>query len=222
MRFLLALVLLGLAGCGGSGNDGAGGQGGGAGAAGSSGKGEVPEVPGTGGCTDFTPCGGDLDGHWLLRDACIERAPEDVAAIVSSCPTSSNAGMTLEPSGSYDFDLDLLTVDLSVTTTLHVAFNSDCARSLHTDLGSLCSEYGAAQAADPQFSSTSCDVSGSECRCTLVGVPATRNVFMNYEIVGNEFTDSTGGTTEFCVEGGRLSTRGTQGGDVLVIGLEHE
>jgi hypothetical protein len=219
MRFLLALVAFGLtSACGGSGDD-EDGQGG---TVDCSRTGVIPEVPGTDGCTDFAPCGGELDGRWLVRDACIERAPEDIASIVSSCPSSANAGMTLEPSGSYDFDLGLLTVALEVTTTLHIAFTSDCACSLGTDLGSLCDEYGATQAADPQFSSTVCEVSGSECRCTLVGKPAPRNVFMDYEVTGNEFTDSGGGSTEFCVEGTSLTTRGTEGGDELVIGLEHE
>jgi hypothetical protein len=152
----------------------------------------------------------------------MNRAGEDIAPIVTTCPTSAAAGMTLDAGGSYEFSSGILVVDFDVTATVTVAFTAACARSHDTDLESLCDEYGATQAADPQFSSTDCGVQDGECRCTLVGDPVHQSSVLSYEVMGTTIVDASGDETDFCVDGVNLRTRYFDAGDEVTISLERE
>jgi len=220
---LLAVALLGCTGHSSGEGSASGGTGGGGcnpGASGGSGAG-IPVVPDAG-CADFEPCGGDLEGRWLVREACVTRAEEVTAEIVMRCPESAAAGVALAASGSYEFSSGLLQVSFDVTSTVTVAFTSVCASSLCTDLESLCTEYQASQAGDPQYASVACAVQGDECRCTLLGDPVHQSVVTSYEVMGTQIADASGGRTDFCINENELSTSYFDEEDRVFVGLDRE
>jgi len=222
VRRLTALLVVPALACSrASGGDGAGdgGKGGSCGE-GSAGASSGPPLVPDASCPEFAACGGELEGTWDVREACVTREQAVTAPIVESCPDSAAANLALEASGSYVFSSGLLEADFTLAGTVTVAFTADCARTLCTDLSSLCADYEASQAGDPQYASATCSVVDDECRCTLVGMPSRREVVTSYEVEGFRIVSAGGGETEFCVSGSELATRYADADDLVFVGLE--
>ena len=199
----------------GDGDSGTGGsQGGTSSKGGTTGKGGAPSggataTGGTGGsttdpppdgvCEDITPCGGDPEGSWNIRDSCFEL----LVPIFPDQPGCEDilAGATADVSGTFTFDNGALTNTL--TTSLRMAFtlHDACAQSLvgspDVTAADLCPLVSAELAMNPDTPGT-CAVAIGGCRCDVATAPTTDSTTGTYTIAGNQLIDETGAAIDFC------------------------
>ena len=183
---------------GGGAKGGSSGHGGtsGSSAAGAAGDGSTEAT-----CPALEPCGGDPDGEWTARAACItelDPMPEP------GCEGAVTHQAKLE--GTYTFygETNKLLVDITLTQTIVLDVNDQCARSLADGAATAAAAcpYLEDQYADsPQYDSVSCElVAPGLCHCELVAPSQKQNVLNMYTVVGNQLLDSQGDPVDFCVD----------------------
>lgn len=158
-----------------------GATGGGSAHGGTGGSVDLMSDPGSGTCTNFTPCGGDVSGTWQIQSLCWDFLGE-----IESCPTAQG---TLEISGSLTFGVDgSYSANGSITT--HLVFPAECS--------ALCS----LACSGPSDGACVCDGTSS-----LSGNPSTYSASGNRLLL----TDAQWGhvqTAYYCVNGVELRLRG--------------
>jgi hypothetical protein len=92
-------------------------------AGGAAGAWTIPPDSGSGACTDFTPCGGDVRGTWTIAEACFDPPLIGLKLFCSDAQESMTitGTVTLRADGSVGTDLALVT---------HDVLSAQCAASL--------------------------------------------------------------------------------------------
>jgi hypothetical protein len=192
---------------GGSGMGGSGAKGGSSsgGTGGSSAAGAAGEGATEGMCPALTPCGGDPDGKWTARAACVT----DLDPMAEpGCEGAVTARAELE--GTYTFygETHKLLVDITLTQTVVLDVNDTCARSIADGAATaaIACPYLADQYADsPRYDSVSCELVAPDlCHCELVAPAQSQNVLNMYTVVENQLIDADGDPVDFCVAGDSL------------------
>jgi len=162
--------------------------------------------PGSGTCVDFTPCGGDPVGDWLIDDLCITPLPPGLNAF---CPAVVE---TVHITGTLS-----LGADGSVTTAPIV--------NVHEVVPSSCvPELGGCGASAGQLSRCTPEADGS-CICDTTNhqTPDTSGRFVASDdhlwLVDAAAPSAVSDTYYFCQMGNRLLMRGLNEGELFVYQL---
>ena len=187
---------------GAAGSSGArGGSSSGGGTSGSSAAGAAGDTGSEAMCPALSPCGGDPDGRWTARAACItdlDAMPEP------GCEGAVTTRADLE--GTYTFygETKQLLVDITLTQTVVLDVTDQCARSLADGAANaaIACPYLEDQYADsPRYDSVSCALAAADlCHCELVAPSQSQSVLNTYTVVENQILDSDGDPVDFCVD----------------------
>jgi hypothetical protein len=206
LAFGAALWLVCGASCSGDGGDGApdGGKssGGtsGSSAGGAGGEGTSPAL-----CPALDPCGGDPDGKWSARAACIT----DLEPIAEpGCEGALTRTASIE--GAYTFfgETNKLLTDIVLTQTVVLDVDDRCARSIANGAANAaiaCPLLEEQYANSPQYDSASCElVAADVCHCELVAPPQAQQILNMYTVEGTQLLDAQGVAVDFCVNDDEL------------------
>jgi len=173
--------------------------------------------------TQWTPCGGDVVGTWVIDDFCLNSTSEALTSSVQSVlvavitqPECQDAIQDKTPdyniSGEYDFGQDGsghqdVTVELSVPLTL----SGDCLNALLaqpvTADQAVCDQLAAQltnsfdAASKSALPSTTCTFEQSACQCEVHSLPQVSQTDGQYALDGNSFVSPDGDTFDYCVSG---------------------
>jgi len=152
-------------------------------------------------CPALVACGGDPDGKWTARAACIT----DLDPMVEpGCEGALTRKAEME--GTYTFygETHKLLVDITLTQTVVLDVDDRCARSIASGAATaaIACPYLEDQYADsPQYESVSCEmVAAGLCHCELVAPPQPQNVLNMYTVSGNQILDAQRDPVDFCVD----------------------
>jgi len=171
---------------------------GGSGPAGTGGAGGSTEPP-DGVCEDITPCGGDPQGSWNVRDSCFEL----LVPIFPDEPGCEDiiGAATADVSGTFTFDNGALTNTLTTSLRMTFLLHDACAQSLvgspDVAAADVCPLLDAELSMNPDTPGT-CAVATGGCRCDITTAPTTETNTGTYQIVGNQLVDETGSAIDFC------------------------
>ena len=161
---------------------GSGGASGGSSAgAGTGGSVDLMSDPGSGMCTNFTPCGGDVSGTWQIESLC-----GDFLGDINSCP---GAQVTFTFTGSLTFEAD-------------GNYSAKASVASHVVFPAACSSFCGATCAPASDGGCACDSTSP-----LSAKPSTYSVSGNRLLL----TDVQSGVVQaayYCVSGAQLYLRG--------------
>jgi hypothetical protein len=156
-------------------------------------------------CPALVPCGGDPDGTWTARAACIT----DLEPMAEpGCEGALTRTATLE--GTYTFfgETNKLLTDIVLTQTVVLDVDDRCARSIANGAASAaiaCPLLEEQYADSPQYDSVSCElVAAGLCHCELVAPPQAQQVLNTYTVEGTRILDAQGDPVDFCVKDDEL------------------
>ena len=155
-------------------------------------------------CPALDPCGGDPDGTWTARAACItDLDPMEEPG----CEGAITRTATLE--GTYTFfgETNKLLTDVVLTQTVVLNVDDRCARAMNgaATAAIACPLLEEQYADSPQYDSVSCEmVSPSLCHCELVAPPQAQQVLNMYTVEGTQIVDAQGDAVDFCVNDAEL------------------
>ena len=171
---------------------------------------------GSGGtCSGVAPCGGTLDGTWAIDSMCITG---DVVAVVtadmslpSACSSMVSSFAFEDPSGTVTYAGGNETADFTVTMSMDMQITQACASALAgsavTMNAAMCSSMQQSLLSNGSYSSVTCSLAGSTCRCTAKQDKASSGV-TGYTVSGNtiQYTDGSD-PMDYCVSGATMTDR---------------
>ena len=153
-----------------------------------------------GGCSAFTPCGGDVAGTWNLVAGCID---DPLATSKSLCPALVVNSETATGSGSVTFVGSIVTRSYTTHYAMDVTVPPACLTVYS------CSQI---QAGYQQYiANTSCatDTNGA-CRCTG-SIDSNAQQGSTYTTSNNEIVTGGGDHYAYCVNGNTLQYKHVSG-----------
>jgi hypothetical protein len=192
---------LALSACGGESETNNGGSGG-----------EAGNPGGTGGidgvCEDITPCGGDPEGTWSVRENCAEVLVPGVFE-QPGCEDVVGRGSG-EVTGTFTFSNGVVTQDTVITSNVSVVITDACAQGIvGSDMitaADLCPLLDATLMNDPA-TPLRCSPTTEGCQCEGTQAPMPNMGTDTYTVVGNQLLFG-GETFDFCQEGDELHLHG--------------
>lgn len=149
-----------------------------------------------GGCTDFTPCGGDPTGTWDYTAICIE---DPFAALRGACGDITFEDVEGTARGRVTLDGATATRNVTVTTSATAIFGATCAIA-------GCGPIQTALAAAVDSASCAANAGGGcDCAISQTGGVAESSA---YRVEGTQVITEDG-TYDFCVSGGSMQHRET-------------
>ncbi len=167
---------------------------------------------------DFTPCGGDVVGRWVLQDMCMEAViGENPYATVSECQT-----MVYTVNVDYSQTLELkadgtLTIEIGATSyAFHYEIEEACLKAIspsmtQAEFQEVCTEF-----ADED---DTCAITADKCICDTVPETSgeSQTIDGTYTVDGTTITTTTQGDTGpdtttggYCVNGNTLVSEGSK------------
>jgi hypothetical protein len=171
---------------------------------------------GSGGtCSGLAPCGGALDGTWVMDSMCITG---DIAAVMSAdmglpsaCSNMVHSFAFENPSGTVTYGSGNETADFTITMSMEMLVTSACASALAgatvTMNAATCTSMQQSLLSNGTYSSVTCGMAGSACQCAVKEDKASNGV-TGYTVSGNsiQYTDGSD-PMDYCVSGTKLTER---------------
>jgi hypothetical protein len=142
-----------------------------------------------GGCTGFTPCGGDVAGTWSLSAGCID---DPLAASKSLCPMLVVNSEEATASGSVTFASGMVSRDYTTHYAMDVTIPAACLQTM--TCAQLQSSYQA------YIPNTTCSVQGTGCRCSG-SLDTTATQGSTYATSNDQIVTGGGDHYDYCVSG---------------------
>ncbi len=187
---------------------------GGSGAGGSTATGGAP-TGGTGGmidgvCEDITPCGGDPEGSWSVRENCAEVLIPGVFDSPGCEDVVGRGSAAME--GTFTLENGVVTQDTTITAFVSVVITDACAQGIvGSDMitaADLCPLLDATLANDP-MTPLRCSPTSEGCQCEGEQPPQANAGTDTYTVMGNQLVFGSGQAFDFCVDGDELHLHGT-------------
>jgi hypothetical protein len=178
---------------------------------GSSGRGGTGGTGGIDGvCEDITPCGGDPEGSWNVRENCAEVLLDGIVDQPGCEDAVGRGSAAME--GTFTFSNGVATQDTVVTAYVSVVIDDTCAQALvGSDMitaADLCPLLDAQLMANPD-TPLRCMPSSAGCECEGEQPPMANTGTDTYEIVGSQLLLGSGDIFDFCQDGDELHLHGT-------------
>jgi hypothetical protein len=171
--------------------------------------GESDEDDGDAQCS-ASVCGGDVVGTWNVESYCLTLAQPPAPDELPECQNVLRS-VSVDAEGPITFTADMVTSNLTTTTALVLVLTDACAQALGGGnvTSTMCDSLEAQYTSNPEYSSASCRFAPGSCSCSIVTVPSTTSETNPYSISGNQILIPSAETTDYCVDGDRLSLSAT-------------
>lgn len=167
---------------------------------------DAPKVPITfGTCPAFTPCGGDETGSWKVTGGCL--SDEILADVKAQCAGFTTSNETIEAKGTLDADGTNVIRRTQVTLKAKASIPKSCSPIAD------CAVIALGAQTQLGFDKATCvdGDGGAVCDCDVEDT-IVENSVGTYTKNGNTITTDAGDTFDYCVQGGKLSYKQTNGG----------
>lgn len=132
-------------------------------------------------CSPFSPCGGDLDGTWAIRNSCVEGNLTALANLNPKLPITCQ-DMYVKVSGAMTgtvaFQSGSAAIDTTMTIDYQINVSPECLDGFLPDAkpdAATCNNLGPALVLERLHGSVACEVAASGCSCSA------RDDFVNQE-----------------------------------------
>lgn len=163
-------------------------------------------------CSNAAPCGGSIVGTWRVTSSCLSVSS---SAFAEGCPgaTASSSNLRITGSGTYNADLTYVS-SAALSGSMSMTLPAACLMAAGFII--TCPELQALFATDPTFSSPTCTMAGSACKCVLPlsGQTTTESGTYTTTAAGVLTATPQGETAEendYCVKGTTLTISPHQG-----------
>ena len=148
-------------------------------------------------CPEFTKCGGDVAGSWMVAGGCV--SDDAFAAAKVKCPGLEESDVVIKANGTVVATATTIQRKTAVQVSAKIAVPKTCSPVPDCGLIATGLQSGAVPGA-PKFEKAKCTDSGANCDCDVLGT-VTEDTDDEYTTSGNVLTTKDPERTfEYCAK----------------------